>query len=93
MRYNNRCNIIVRVAQEGYLGNSETEASRKNIPCHVSSLSLQEKNIIYGLTNKNALKIHLQGYFEVDRVLFMRKEYQPVSQSFHHNSTVLVVSA
>lgn len=90
MRYNERCTIITRKSVEGYLGEREEE-EKEDVVCAVSSFSYSDKSLGFGNFKKTGLRIHIQGQYVVDRIIYNKKEYQPMAQHFHHNSTVLEV--
>ncbi len=92
MRYNNRCDVVAHYKAKGYLGYEDKKTILKNIPCSVSSFGLKEQSVVFGSFNKKAFKVHIQGFYKVDHLTINGIEYQPITQSFHHNSTVLVVS-
>lgn len=90
MRYNERCTIITRKSVEGYLGERE-EDKKEEVVCAVSSFSYSDKSLGFGNFKKTGFRIHIQGQYVVDRIIYNKKEYQPMAQHFHHNSTVLEV--
>lgn len=90
MRYNERCTIITRKSVEGYLGEREEE-KKEEVVCAVSSFSYSDKSLGFGNFKKTGFRIHIQGQCVVDRIIYNKKEYQPMAQHFHHNSTVLEV--
>nr|DAZ58517.1 MAG TPA: head closure knob [Caudoviricetes sp.] len=90
MRYNERCTIITRKSVEGYLGEREEE-KKEEVVCAVSSFSYSDKSLGFGNFKKTGFRIHIQGQYVVDRIIYNKKEYQPMAQHFNHNSTVLEV--
>lgn len=91
MRYNDRCIIVVRKEVEGYLGNTEVE-EKKEVVCAISSFFFQNQEVGFGAFKKSGYRIHLKGYYQVNRVIYNNKTYQPITQHFHHNTTVLEVA-
>jgi hypothetical protein len=90
MRYNERCTIIVREEIEGYLGTKETN-KKLDVVCAASSFSVKDQSVEFGSFKKLGYRIHIQGHYKVDRIIYNGMEYQPFVQYFHHNSTVLEV--
>lgn len=91
MDYRDRVIIFTQENIPGMLGDEVKETKSKPIPCKKNVMTHNEQMGIFGKYKMNSFKLHLQGIYEVEKIIF---EGQPrmVSASRHHkNSTVLYI--
>jgi hypothetical protein len=91
MIYNERCVVVTHGVKEGYLGDELGNPVETIVPCGSSDLSLDEQEAVFGVVNREAVKIHLLGLWVIDSVIYHGVPRTPVSYNYHRNSTVVIV--
>lgn len=92
MIYNHRCKIVKNITTEGYLGEEVISKEVKTVPCSIHNISFDEQIAFFGKYNKNALKVHLQGYFFFDEINIDGISKNIFDVKFHRNSTVVILT-